>query len=451
MGLRFSQELIDGTLRPFKLDVGVPLIILLCEYWRSYRWTTRASAASWSCIIPRIVSATPLLGGLYRETRSQTIGALVTSTSSRVHVARTLHWLPNLLHPIEELHPYEFKVFRISRKSKILAYHYDNSSLPGAETFTVDGRQVFSFLELHNEEERRRDQSRQGLWQHCRAFAAFLLHYVKDGVVILSVGAFLVTVALISWSVLVDDGLALVGLVLLCSATSLNGLSSKWTCRALERKPVPQEERYPTTFTWPQALSRWIPRLAEPFSMSLLKSYSVLNAKLSLMDKTQCQIVICSANGALIVVHCTEAVASLLYAPTWSSLRSLIRSHKIRWLLNGSAPMLLCGALVSIASCSWTMQVAIGSAYVVLVVVWEAFFVFSRCPIDLSHFTVTEEYPEGCQNAHHNNTDLAESEQHPISQEHCGMHFVKPLTVPGRQRVGYYHHHMDGIHGSQKA
>ncbi|KAL8655749.1 MAG: hypothetical protein Q9226_002921 [Calogaya cf. arnoldii] len=417
MGLSFSQELVDGTLRTFKLDIAVPLVILLGEYGRSYH-RLGARAASWSCIIPRIVSATPLYSGLFEKMELESHKSVVTGNSNSVNIAKQLHWLPNLLHPIQNLHSYEFRVFRIGCKSRILAYHYDNPSLPGAEDCIVEDQKVATLTELHAEL-RSGDQLQHGFLQLSRKFLTFLWDCTKDGVLVLSIGSFLATLALIVWAILIADGLAIIGIILLCFASFLSGLSSKWTCRALEKRPVPKEEAYRTSSTRHHVMSRWITRWAKPFSLTMLEAHSILDAKLSLLDKIGSQILILSPNGAITVIHCTEAVASLLYTTSWATMHFLVKNHKIRRLLNASTLIVLFCALILIASCTWTMQAAIGSAYVTLLLIWEAFFTFSKCPVDLNHFTVTEETPEKCQNAHLNNNDLADSEQLP--------NFVKTL------------------------
>ena len=412
MGLTFSRDIIDGTLRPFKLDIGVPLIIFLGEYCRSYNWSG-ARAASWSCIIPRLVSATPLLGGPYKETKSAFRQSIVTGTSNTPNIAKELHWLPNLLHPIDNLRPYEFKVFRIRCKSKTLAFHYDNPSLLRTEAGNLEGKKNATLMELLAEKERL-DQSQQGLRQWSRKCATYLRDCAKDRVLVLSVSSLLVTIGLIVWSILTTDGLALIGILLLCLATSINGLSSKWTCRALEKRPVPGESTYSTSSTWPHILFRWIRKSsAKPFSLSMLEAHSVLDARMSLMDRIQCQIVICTRNGALVVVHCTEAVASLIYTTSSGTAHFCIKSDAFRRLLNACTPMLFFGALFCFASCTWTMEFVVGCAYVVLLLLCEVLFAFSKCPVDIGHFGIEEDTPRDCRDAHAISNNMAESEQMP--------------------------------------
>lgn len=423
MGLTFSQELIDGTLRPFKLDIGVPLIILLGEYWRSQNWSG-ARAASWSCVIPRLVSATPLLDGPYKETKSAFLRSIVTGTSTTPNIAKELHWLPNLLHPIDDLRPYEFKVFRIHCKSATLAFHYDNPSLPSPDGGNLDSKENATLMELLAEK-KRLDQSQQGLRQWSGRCATYLRDCVKDRVLVLSVSSLSVTIGLIVWSILIADGLALIGILLLCLASSINGLSSKWTCRALEKRPVPGEAMYSTGFAWPHVLSRWIRNTAKPFSLSMLEAHSILSAKMSLMDRIQCQIVVCTRNGALVVVQCTEAVASLLYTTSSGTIHFYIKSDASRRLLNACTPMILFGALFCLASCAWTMEIVIGCAYVALLLLCEIFFAFSKCPVDIGHFGIIEETPQDCRNAHAVSNDMAESEQMP--------HFARTLWYAIRQ------------------
>ena len=423
MGLTFSRDIIDGTLRPFKLDIGVPLIILLGEYCRSHNWSG-ARAASWSCVIPRLVSATPLLGGPYKESKSAFRQSIVTGTSNTPNIAKELHWLPNLLHPIDDLRPHEFKVFRVYCKSQTLAYHYDNSALPQAANGNADGKQDATFMELLAEKDRL-DQSQQGLRQWSRISATYFLDRVKDRVFVLSISSLLVTSGLIVWSILITDGLALIGIVLLCLATSINGLSSKWTCRSLEKRPVPGEATYSTGSAWPHVLSRWILNSAKPFSLSMLEAHSVLDAKMSLLDRIQCQIVICTRNGALVVVHCTEAVASLLYTTSSGTAHFSIKSDVYRRLLNACTPMIFFGALFCFASCTWAMEIVIGCAYVVLLLLCEVFFTFSKCPVDIGHFGIEEETPEGCRNAHESSDNMAEREKMP--------HFARTLYYAIRQ------------------
>ena len=424
MGLTFSRDTIDGTLRPFKLDIGVPLIILLGEYWRSRDWSG-ARAASWSCVIPRLVSATPLLGGPYTETKSTPRQSIVTGTSNSPNIANELHWLPNLLHPIDDLRPYEFKVFRVYCKSKTLAFHYDSPSLPSADGDNLNGNQNATLTELLAEKERF-NKSQQGLRKLSWKCATYVRDYAKDKVLVLSVTSLLVTLGLIVWSILIADGLALIGILLLCLATSINGLSSKWTCRALEKRPVPGGIVYSTSSTWPHILFRWIKKSsAKPFSLRMLEAHSVLDAKMSLMDRIQCQIVICTRNGALVVVHCTEAVASLLYTRTSGTAHFCIKSDTFRRLLNACTPMLFFGALVCFASCTWTMEIVVGCAYVVLLLLCEVLFAFSKFPVDIGHFGIEEETPEECRNAYANSNDMAEDEQMP--------HFARTLWYAIRQ------------------
>jgi hypothetical protein len=137
---------------------------------------------------------------------------------------------------------------------------------------------------------------------------------------ILTLSSILVTIGLIVWATLIRDGVALVALGAMSVSTSLACLSSQWH---------PELSQRPTTAKVPPG-----------------------------------DIVIKTRGAAFVVVHCKEEITRELYAGT-EKCRYVLGEEWHKGLV-ATSTVLLMVSVVLLGNCGWTMQAAIGAAYVIL-------------------------------------------------------------------------------------
>ena len=161
----------------------------------------------------------------------------------------------------------------------------------------------------------------------------------------LAVASCCLSIGLISRSIVLGDGVALVALLLASFATSALGFASKWL-----------------------------------LNEQLRKSHRV-----SIQEK----VVIRTRNGAFVVVSCTAEVAQRLYWGNEAMHYELANrsSQTFGGVVGG---LMLTAAVIFFANCSWTMQAAIGLSYAVLNATYWLMGSFpDRLNWDLTAFNVT--------------------------------------------------------------
>ncbi|PGH04261.1 hypothetical protein GX51_03606 [Blastomyces parvus] len=136
----------------------------------------------------------------------------------------------------------------------------------------------------------------------------------------LSVASFLLSVGLCAWAVILEDGVAVIAIVVVSFTSSIIGLSSMWHPNLTVRKRktvVPDGD-----------------------------------------------LIIRTRQGAFIVIRCTEEVARELYTGTEEC--SYVVSDQIFRALVGVGTFLLMSAVILMGNSTWTMQAALGGTYVLL-------------------------------------------------------------------------------------
>ncbi|PGH27125.1 hypothetical protein AJ80_01081 [Polytolypa hystricis UAMH7299] len=137
---------------------------------------------------------------------------------------------------------------------------------------------------------------------------------------ILSVTSFLLSVGLCVWAILLEDGVAVIAILVVSFSSTIIGLSNLW---------------HP--------------------NLTVRKRKSAVPAG---------DLVIRTRQGAFIIVRCTEEVARELY--TGTELCSYVVGDQIFRALVGVATFLLMSAVILMGNATWTMQAAMGGTYVLL-------------------------------------------------------------------------------------
>ncbi|RHZ54422.1 hypothetical protein CDV55_100871 [Aspergillus turcosus] len=158
------------------------------------------------------------------------------------------------------------------------------------------------------------------------------------------------TIGLFVWAGLIQDGLAMVALVTMSLSTSLACLSSEW---------------YPVL------------------------SHRPTDAKVPRGD-----IVIATRNGAFVVVRCDEEITRELYGGT-ETCRYAFGDTWHRVLL-GTSTVLLMGSVILFNNCGWTMQAAIGLAYIILNILYWAvpLMMHRKSTWDMSRYEIKRAAPK---------------------------------------------------------
>ncbi|OOF94277.1 hypothetical protein ASPCADRAFT_208792 [Aspergillus carbonarius ITEM 5010] len=154
----------------------------------------------------------------------------------------------------------------------------------------------------------------------------------------------LMTIGLFIWAGMIHDGVALVGLAAMSLSTSSACLSAQW---------------YPRLATRP--------------------------TKTQVLDG---DIVMKTRHGAFVVVKCTEEITRELYGGA-ESCRYVFqgRAHQV---LLACSTVLLMASIILFSNCGWTMQIAVGAAYIILNILYWALALLTepQDTWDMSRFIV---------------------------------------------------------------
>ncbi|RAL01861.1 uncharacterized protein BO80DRAFT_492875 [Aspergillus ibericus CBS 121593] len=156
----------------------------------------------------------------------------------------------------------------------------------------------------------------------------------------------LMTIGLFIWAGVIHDGVALVGLATMSLSTSSACLSAQW---------------YPRLATRPTKVK------VDPGD-----------------------IVMKTRHGAFVVVKCTEEITRELYGGAESCHYVFQgRSHQV---LLACSTVLLMASIILFSNCGWTMQIAIGVAYIILNILYWATALLTepQDTWDMSRFDVKE-------------------------------------------------------------
>src|ERR1700726_887146 len=105
----------DGS--AWRLDI-VSLLAVIGE--SAMQEHAPAMTASWLCCLPRIIPAPQVLIKPTRPTRMPQVNAAVVGVKNGTFV-QTLNYFPNIIHPIDDLPPFAFKVYDIKHSPKRVA------------------------------------------------------------------------------------------------------------------------------------------------------------------------------------------------------------------------------------------------------------------------------------------------------------------------------------------
>ncbi|GLA14064.1 hypothetical protein BDQ94DRAFT_145030 [Aspergillus welwitschiae] len=136
----------------------------------------------------------------------------------------------------------------------------------------------------------------------------------------------LMTIGLFIWAGMIHDGVALVGLAAMSLSTSAACLSAQW--------------------------------------------YPRLSTRTTKTQVIKGDIVMKTRNGAFIVVQCPEEITRELYGGA-ESCRYVFKTRGHQALLACST-VLLMAAIILFSNCGWTMQIAVGVAYIILNILYFA-------------------------------------------------------------------------------
>ena len=234
--------------------------------------------AQWTCLLPRLM---PAPQGLLTERRMKQL-------------------------PILE----DVTVFEIRGKQRIDGINYFGKILIGSDLEVMPALSVLEYTITQKE----------GTNPH-----AFTSHFLQPKLFgplnIIALLSFILSLSLFVWAIVIRDGVAVVGLLVMCSAAPLLCAGLRWHTSSRRSSRFYNDD--PTEIVW---------RLR---------------------------------NGAFFVVHCTQSIASELFRD----------SNDANFLLSGRASRISGGvigglfltmSIVLFGNCTWTMQVAIGVSYALL-------------------------------------------------------------------------------------
>jgi hypothetical protein len=315
----------------WRLDI-VSLLAVIGE--SSMAEHAQAMTASWLCVLPRIIPAPQVLLKPTRPTRMPQVNAAVVGVKNGTFL-QTLNYFPNILHPIEELPAFAFRVYRIKHSQKRVdsiklaargpgctgsegngTYSHglpmpvtSGTSTSVAQQPELKKRGTFQSIKqvvTHSNEDR--------LPPHVPARKTSPLN-------ILSIFSFALTLGLFTLSVVNRDGIACIALATISLASSIVGYASLWSPQLMKRKAT--------------------------------------------SDVPRGDVVIRTREGAFIVVKCDENVARELYTGTEECVYKVQNVREYRFLV-GVGTFLLMVSVVLLGNCNFPQQLAIGASYIVL-------------------------------------------------------------------------------------
>ncbi|KAM7207799.1 hypothetical protein V8F20_001841 [Naviculisporaceae sp. PSN 640] len=310
----------------------------------------QALTSSKICMLPRIMPAPHALLQLRRPASLPSETAKVVGVYSGV-VLDTVGFFANIIHPIDQLRPFDFQVFEIKHRG----YEAIRSALSHAR----DQDHELGPTPGPGQLKRRQTVSARlgglisnapllGHGQHrASGIPSFTvpLHLV-------SILSFFMTIVLIIMGVLWEDGTSLVAICLLSIATSVIGYAARWK---------------------PQLLGRG-PKIHVPNG----------------------DVVIRTREGAFIFVKCTEEVARELY---WGAQECnyMVTGLKYRIFMTISA-VLMMPSVILLGNSKFQMQVLCGGAFLLLnVLYWLLGLLPLESSWDLSQFDVKNVTPPDAQ------------------------------------------------------
>ncbi|RDL39588.1 Uncharacterized protein BP5553_03928 [Venustampulla echinocandica] len=303
----------------WRLDI-VSLLAVIGE--SSMEGHSQTLTSSWTCLLPRIIPAPQTLLKASRPTRMPQFPSAVVGIYNGTLVS-TLNFFPNIIHPLDDLPPFSFKVYEIKHKdqtpppSRTASTVQENNKAGSASTSVdVGGLESGEPTPL-----RRRKTTFQKIQESLTGETKpHIPTQSLSPLNVLSVTSFLLTIGLLVWAILIQDGTAVLALVTISMASSIIGYASWWSPVLTKR---------------------------------------VFHSKVPDGD-----VAIRTREGAFIIVKCNENVARELYTGT-EECKYYCRNKPYRVLV-GFGTFLLMVSVVLLGNCDFPMQAAIGGSYIVL-------------------------------------------------------------------------------------
>lgn len=311
MGLRFTHSEDDAD-HPFQLDL-VGLLAIVGE--SAMRFHIQALTASAACLLPRLIPA-PHAALHIRRPRS--LPAQVSTSVVGIlsgNVQDNLNFFASLLTPVEDLTRYTVRRINVARNPD----------------HTPTTASLYPLL---------------GRWKRSassRPYPPPIGARLLGPLPIVSVLSMLASIGLLIWAVLLEDGPAMVAVILLSGAATIVGFGSVWTVDLPQRKAQ--------------------------------------------RDVPAGDVIIRSRHGAFLIVHCDETIARDLYFGK-EECNYYVGENTFK-SLSGIATFLFMVAIIFVANCTWTMQAALGLAYILLNgVYWVIALLPEQCHWDLGGYRV---------------------------------------------------------------
>ncbi|KHJ30924.1 hypothetical protein EV44_g2552 [Erysiphe necator] len=341
----------------WKLDI-VSLLAVIGE--SSMDSHIQVLTSSWYCILPRIIPAPQALLKPTRPTRLPQINAAVVGVHSGTFVP-TLNYFPEILHPIDDLPAFSFKVLQITHKERQPNPERDFVQAESRGNHETDRILEGSTIDPRTLENRNKIPSRRSTLRNLKRIMTG-----QDGrpriparkispLNVVTVLTFLWTCALIIWASFLHDGTAILALITISMVSSVVGFASWWQPVLMNR---PSKSKVPDG-----------------------------------------DVVIRTREGAFLLVKCNEDVARELYTGTEECLY-YVTTEGYRTLV-GFGTVLLMISVVLLGNCGITMQAAIGISYMVLNgIFWAASLLNPTSFWDLSYYQVEDITPKDSRDAH---------------------------------------------------
>jgi hypothetical protein len=295
-----------------------------CEYItnRNSLMVEESNANSFAGMLPRIMPAPQALLKPSRPTRMPSFPASVVGVSNGTFVP-VLNFFPSIIHPIDDLPAFAFKLFQIKRKNDI---HLSNKPPSETSEKTIVSGTDGGVVEAQNFSPKLRN--RQSTLQQITKSATKVLMTTEPHIPtktfsplnVLSVLSCLLTIGLLIWAALIEDGTACVALGSISLASCIVGYGSWWS-------PILKQ----------RVFHGYVP---------------------------PGDVVIRTREGAFIVVKCDEEVARELYTGT-EECHYWTKTKTYRVLV-GMGTFLLMVSVVLLGNCDFPMQAAIGGSYIAL-------------------------------------------------------------------------------------
>lgn len=341
----------------WRLDI-VSLLAVIGE--SSMAEHSQAMTASWIGCLPRIIPAPQVLLKPTRPTRMPHSHASVVGVKNGIKVP-TLNYFPNILHPIEDLAPFAFRVYNIKHSRQALAQQNDPSSWRTANSRhnTAHPRHNGFFTTARNYVRgvwmRRVDEEKAHIPPQPLKPSPHVPAKTLSPLNLLSIFSCVLTCVLFAVSVYNRDAIACLALIAISLVSTIVGYASFWSPQLMKRTSgavVPEGD-----------------------------------------------VVIRTREGAFIVVKCDESVARELYSGT-EECTYLVHNVRAYRALIGIATFILMIAVVLLGNCNFNQQAAIGSAYIVLNgLYWAASLVPKKEFWDLKRYDCEEITPGDCKDA----------------------------------------------------